>query len=261
MDDSLPLDFSTLPSIELEVQEEEVVAIAATEVTEAIGRPFHIVHHYFVRQEDEAGKRIQAPFPNCYIDADNEFKWPLGHLDNITFGDLERTAEHGLLLGDPHVIVLDNRPFGNGAPTLWSDIFEFLIKAGGGIGSLYAIGKASRDLAEKARKLGEFLRTKYRRWVGKGAREPISLLAAVLQRRAWRSAELAKYLSLDVNEAQLLLECLGYALVTEGLYSRGEGEVGSVAELLIENYFGQDPANTAADLETYLRERLKKDDE
>lgn len=260
MDDSLPTDFASLPSIDLEVDPDDVIAIAETELSAVLHRPFHIVHYYFVKEPDSQGHRYQAHFPSCYVGADGTFKWPQWHLDNITFGDLERTVQHGFLVADPHALVLDNRPFGNGMPVSWVGIFDFLTKAGAGIGSVYAIKTASRDLAAKGKKLSDFLRRRYRQWVGKGGREPTSVLAAVLQRRVWRSSDLAKYLEIEVQEAELLLDCLGYSLVAKDLYSREDELPESLAALVIDRYLVTDPADAAVEFDDYLAKRRKQQD-
>jgi hypothetical protein len=258
LNDSLPADFSTLPSIELDVDFNDVITIAATELTIALGRPFHIAHYYFVTRPDASGRRSQAAFPTCYVDADGTFKWPHHTLANITFGDLQRTVEQGFLNADPEALVLDNRPFGNGMPVLWTDLFELLLKLGGGIGATYAITKAGRDVAAGARTLGTLLRTRYRKWVGKGALEPTSLLSAVLQRRAWRVSELAQRLGVDQDEANLLLDCLGYAHVSDDLYSRGDKLDKTLASRLIEEYLVTDPADAEREFAEYLAQRRQE---
>lgn len=179
---------------------------------------------FFVSLPDEAGNRQVRHALSWFVREGGVLRWierPLRYED-VTVADLERSHEEELFPEDPHAIVLDWQPIGE--PELlvpFDDLIRFL-KDLGAIGSgVWIIGSILRAVRRgigqrkgnehkrDAAWLAGFIQRHRDHWEREGA-ESTRLLAFVLGRKAWDSAQLRRLLEIPPDEAHRFLEICGY---------------------------------------------------
>lgn len=209
---ALPEDLSDLPSVELECSPETTLYELGETAAERLGVSLSSPSLLFVSGADPQATRRPSAHPRAFVGADGRLRWPTEGARSITVGDLERTAEEGLFSGDAAAFVYEESTVGDsGVVVVWHEFLQWLdfVESHGGGAVL---------VWEGAKTLKGLLQRKYKQWRGEGARTPSSLFEVILGRDEWEAAKLMRMLGLTSDEAEDLLEALGFEEVRDGVY-------------------------------------------
>lgn len=166
----------------------------------------------FVSPPDAKGSRRPASYPRAFVSPEGRLWWPVEGARSIAVGDLQRTAAEGLFSGDTKAFVYEESTVGDsGLVVVWQEFLQwldFIDSHGGGAVLVW----------ESAKKLRTLVQRKYKQWRSEGARTPSSLFEVLLGREEWEAAQLIRMLGLTSEEAEDLLEALGFEEMGDGLY-------------------------------------------
>lgn len=137
---------------------------------------------------------------------------------NVTVGEMLRAGEQGLLAGDPHHLIIAATGGRGLTPQDIEAIWNTFVLVIGFAKYGYEAAEAAGGLAEMRQGLSRRAARKYaKEWVINGFLPPD--LARLIERKpVWKTAELAAFLRINAEDAQVLLGDCGYS------FQPGRGE-------------------------------------
>jgi hypothetical protein len=217
--------WAELPKTSFSVEDEATLAEIFDHAAEALGaEPFmpfvplsEIVH--WIAFEDDSGRPLleRRRTRLTLLDDDGRAIWNVRNWSAVPFGQLQRSAEAGIVPGDPRRIYLIRQvPQGDGAFMVesWRVFLEVLALARDGFERTGSLGETAGGLAFLYLALKKGLGTIQRlhaRWAQRGAK-PLDLREVLPG--ANTDAELARRLDCSENDAALVREIL-HALESE----------------------------------------------
>lgn len=253
------VEYDGLPSTEVTCSADSTIGELAERAASTLGQSGSLG---FVSPKAEPPRRA-ARHPIGVPTASGQLKWTLGGLGRVTVQELEAAVDEGLFDGDPHALVLDARPIGNGGLFAWSQLADWLrdfspvattllmvrglvemvADLGGGVKRLLRIWTRRRQGKEDAFWLKEFIDRHQHEWVEMGATSPAPILRLILERPHWEATSLARYLAIPTSEARRMLRALGYDLSPYGdrYYRSDDPRKAALRDQLVEQFLHYDP--------------------
>lgn len=211
---ALPENLADLPSVDLNCSSDSTLYELGEAAADELGASLHSPSLLFVSGPRADGSRRPVAYPRAFVSTDGRLKWPTEGPRSISVGDLQRTAAEGLFHGDPTLFVYEESTVGDsGIVVVWHEFMEWLsyIESHGGGAVL---------VWEGAKRLKNVLQRHYKQWRGEGARTPSSLFEVILGREEWSATDLARLLGVSKDEAEDLLEPLGFEEHSDGVVFR-----------------------------------------
>lgn len=215
----------------------------------------------FYTAEDE--DRFTGPYTSelTLLDGEGRARWGV-YFRDVTYGEIVRAADAGILRGDPRRPFLVIAPgHGNGMLPTWAAFLvglDVLWKVMQAVATTEGVLAFSKRVVEGARlrlRPGrEALEAHYLEWSDRGGR-PDTLLDTLGQ-RPWASADLAEVLGCSAREAEAILWALGYTPAESGLWRRDGDEEARLLRLAVDGLqptYGENPMQ----FERLLRHRAQ----
>jgi hypothetical protein len=234
--DQVPSSMADLKRTELRVLPEVTLLSIREKTEQELSVDLGSIHWIFLTDpiDDDPQRRRQAYHLFVAVGSDGAFCWPLPDFSNVEVGDVERARHRGFFDGDPHTVLFDTRPYGNGAPVYLEETLEWLQLIGGAGAGVYVLRAAAKALFN-------LFRHHFQRWNSRGAMSPNAVFFTVLSKASWDPGELANYLGLSLDEVALLLDSLGYK-DSEGVFYRTDDSEGAALRgELIREFLWTDP--------------------
>jgi hypothetical protein len=197
------------------------------------------------------------------VDDHGRARWNVYFKEGVTYGEVLRAGEAGVLGGDPRRPYLILSPgIGNGMLVSWQDlvIAFFVIRevmgtfsdAGGALAFGKQILQTARDRIGKAK---EPVENHVVDWTKRGGL-PYGF-AELLGRGPWHSADLAERLNCSKQEAEAILWAFGYTVGSMGLWRRGGDEAAELLTQAVDDVLTGPAAYEQHQLPVIIEERVR----
>jgi hypothetical protein len=219
---------------------------------------------YFVAFYDEEteGGHVPIDVVLTLVDEEGRAQWNVPFA-SVTFADLIRAREAGVLPGDPYRIYYPVYPgIGDGVLITWLAIvgaIKVVWKVMETIATIEDnLGFAQRVIETAKSRLGKgqpIIEAQYSSWEKRGG-QPDSVLR-MLGARPWHSADLADVLVCSEAEAEAILWAFGFAQDSAGLWRRRGDDAATLIDDAIDE-INLSFSLGAGDYEEILEERVKR---